>query len=314
MQRRLRGEDFADSYGLVGEEGSSLEVCKEYELGQTWMRGFPSGKAKPVFYLEPKYEREDRDAWRWYEPLQDYPDLFLEFARLRERKRSNQAQSNEIALDWANKYGLLGCSRGFYQDRHTFRREAAAPHEFVDQFFEEVDRAAAVLAFYEASLNRDEDAILPLLGQFPTWPVELFVHYADSDATDLYGGRLGFALYLVTYEVVRMVRTFAYPKLTLHPGPSRPSRLTSGYGFLTLLGAMYLQMYWLVAAGEKHVTRCRYCGKLVRLTARTPGSESVGKRRKPRQDKRYCNDACRQRHHYQTKTKPRRERERSQER
>ncbi|MGH3145354.1 MAG: hypothetical protein ACRDTR_06080 [Rubrobacter sp.] len=111
-----------------------------------------------------------------------------------------------------------------------------------------------------------------------------------------------------------MVHTFAYPKLTLEPGPSVPSRLSSGYGFLTLLGAMYLQMYWLVAAGEKHVARCRYCGTLIRLTARAPSSESEAKRRKPRQDKRYCNDACRQRHHYQTKTKPRRERERSQER
>ena len=79
---------------------------------------------------------------------------------------------------------------------------------------------------------------------------------------------MGFALYLVTYEVVRMVHTFAYPKLTLEPGPSVPSRLSSGYGFLTLLGAMYLQMYWLVAAGEKHVARCRYCGTLIRLTAR----------------------------------------------
>lgn len=110
-----------------------------------------------------------------------------------------------------------------------------------------------------------------------------------------------------------MVRTFAYPKLTLQPGPALPSRLSSGYGFLNLLGAMYLQMYWLLAAGEKHVTRCNYCGKLVRLTARTPTSEGQGKGRKPRQDKRYCNDACRQRHHYMTKTKPKRERERSQQ-
>lgn len=110
-----------------------------------------------------------------------------------------------------------------------------------------------------------------------------------------------------------MVRTFAYPKLTLQPGPALPSRLSSGYGFHNLLGAMYLQMYWLLAAGEKHVTRCNYCGKLVRLTARTPTSEGQGKGRKPRQDKRYCNDACRQRHHYMTKTKPKRERERSQQ-
>ncbi|MBA3792667.1 MAG: hypothetical protein H0X19_00830 [Rubrobacter sp.] len=257
---------------------------------------------------EPKYEWEDRDAWRYYDPLREHPGLFLEFARLAEKDRSNP---NEIALDWARQYGLLGSSRGYYRDRRTFERYAAAQHEYVDQFFEEVDRAAAVLAFYEASLNRDEDAIMPLLGRFDTWPVDLFVEYFDSDLEDLYGGRLGFALYLVTYEVVRMVDAFAYPKLTLQPGSSLPSSLSSGYGFFNLLGAMYLQMYWLVAAGEKHVARCRHCGKLVGLTVRASGSEGEGKRRKPRQDKRFCNNACRQRYHYQNNTKPKREEKRS---
>lgn len=225
----------------------------------------------------------------------------------------NQAQPNEIALDWANKYGLLGCSRGFYQDRHTFETEAA-PREFVAHFFEEVDKVAAVLAFYEASLNHDEDAILPLLQLHPTWPGDLFVQYIASDAADLYGGRLGFALYLVTNEVVRMLHTFSFPKLTLQPaGPTTPPGLSNGYGYFTLLGAMYLQMYWLVAAGEKHVTRCRQCGELIRLTARAPGSEGEGDPRKPRQDKRYCTNACRQRYNYQNATKPKREAERSQQ-
>lgn len=308
MQRGLKGKDFADAYGLVGGLGSSLEVCKGYELRQEWGKELPWEEAKPVFYVEPRYEWEDRDAWRYYDPLEEHPDLFLEFARLAEKDRSNP---NEIALEWAHEYGLLGTSRGNYQDRHTLRRRVAAPHEYVHHFFEEVDRAAAVLAFYEASLNRDEDAIMPLLRRFPTWPVELFVRYADSDASDLYGGRLGFALYLVTYEVVRMVHAFAYPKLTLQPGSSLPSSLSSGYGFFNPLGAMYLQMYWLVAAGEKHVTRCRQCGELIRLTAHAPGSENEGKPRKPRQDRRYCDDACRQRYHYQNTTKPKREKERS---
>ena len=44
--------------------------------------------------------------------------------------------------------------------------------------------------------------------------------------------------------------------MTLQPGSSLPSSLSSGYGFHNLLGAMYLQMYRLVAAGEKPVARC----------------------------------------------------------
>lgn len=39
MQRRLRGEDFADSYGLMGESGPTLEICKKYKLEQGWISG-----------------------------------------------------------------------------------------------------------------------------------------------------------------------------------------------------------------------------------------------------------------------------------
>ena len=311
MQRRLKGEDFAESQDLVGGAGSSLEVCKGYELVPEWNGESQPGEAEPVFYLEPKYEREDWDAWRYYDPIREYPDLFFDFARLRERGRRNQAQPNEIALEWANKYGLLGCNREFYQNRRAFETQAV-PREFVAHFFEEVDRAAGILAFYQASLDQDEDAILPLVQQYRPWAEDLFVRYIASDEAELYGGRLGFALYLVTSEVVRMVHTFAFPKLTLHPaGPTTPPGLSSGFGYFTLLGAMYLQMYWLVAAGEKHVTRCRQCGRHIHLTARAPGSEGEGGLRKPRQDKRYCNNACRQSYYYQNVTKPKREAERS---
>ena len=315
MKQRVKGEDFAAAYGLKGELGSSLGVCKKgYELARGQTEDMITKETRPVFYLVPKCEREERSAWTWYYPLQEHRNLFLEFARLREVVRSDQAQPQEIALEWTNKYGLLGCNLRFHQDRHTFEREVLRPYESVDEFFEEVDRAAAVVAFYEAVLNGDEAAILPLLRRFPTWPVSIWTYYWATDAADLYGGNLGSALYLVTNEVVRMINTFAYPKLTLQPGPATPSTLTSGYGFHTLLGALYLQMYWLVAAGEKHVTRCGFCGKLIRLTADEPETEGGARSRKPRQDKRFCDRNCRQRNHYQTKTKPRRERERSQKR
>lgn len=303
MRGKLEGRDLAMAQGLMGGSGSVLEVCKDYVLKQEWVKKVPSGELAPVFYLEPGYHHEDRDAWRWYEPIEEHRNLFIEFARLADKERPNQERSNEIALDWTRRYGHLGTSRGYYRDRHTFKRHPASPHEYVDHFFEEVERAAAVLAFYEASLNRDEGAILPLLRRFPTWPINLFVGYSDSDLTDLYGGNLGFALYLVTREVVRMVDAFAYPKLTLEPGTSRPSALTSGYGFHNLLGAMYLQMFWLVAAGEKHVARCRHCGRLINLTARAQNPGGGRKGRKPRRDKRFCNDACRQRHHQEKQGK-----------
>lgn len=221
--------------------------------------------------------------------------------RRRPRKRGGVVPANE-----PHRHGFA------QENPPAGGRDLRSLHEYVDHFFEEVDRAAAVRNFYEASLSRDEDTIMDLLERYQTWPVDLYDYYSLSDLKDLYGGDLGFALYLVTHEVVRMVDAFAYPKLTLQPGTSLPSSPSSGYGFHNLLGAMYLQMYWLVAAGEKHITRCRQCGELIRLTAREPGPQ--GKSRKPRQDRRYCDDACKQRYHYQNTTKPRREAERSRQR
>jgi hypothetical protein len=68
-----------------------------------------------------------------------------------------------------------------------------------------------------------------------------------------------------------------------------------------LYGAMYLQMYWLMAAGG-NVTRCKYCGRIMSLTYPLPGGA-----RKTRQDKKFCDNACRQKHHYHTKTKLKRQ-------
>jgi hypothetical protein len=56
------------------------------------------------------------------------------------------------------------------------------------------------------------------------------------------------------------------------------------------VGAMYLQMYWLLESGGD-VTRCEHCGLTISLSRPQPEG------RKRRSDKRFCDDACRQAHH-----------------
>jgi hypothetical protein len=104
------------------------------------------------------------------------------------------------------------------------------------------------------------------------------------------------ALDLVAFKVQNQ----CFPTLLSEEGVSHPSEVRAGWHFKSLYGAMYLQMYWLMAAGGS-VTRCRYCGRIISLASPLPGA------RKTRQDKKFCNDACRQRFHYHTKTKPRRQ-------
>jgi hypothetical protein len=66
--------------------------------------------------------------------------------------------------------------------------------------------------------------------------------------------------------------------------------VTAGWNFESLLGAMYLQMYWLMASGSE-IARCEYCGLLLSLARPNPEG------RKRRSDRRFCGDACRQAHH-----------------
>ena len=95
------------------------------------------------------------------------------------------------------------------------------------------------------------------------------------------------------------VSLYCFPTLNIGE-PGGPSGVQSGWGFRNLLGPMYLQMYWLMAAGG-NVTRCRYCSRIISLTSPLPGA------RKTRQDKKFCDNACRQRYHYHNKTKPQRQ-------
>jgi hypothetical protein len=81
------------------------------------------------------------------------------------------------------------------------------------------------------------------------------------------------------------------------PSVSRPCARISSLATST---KPILQMYWLMVAGG-NVTRCRYCGRIISLTSPLPGT------RKTRQDKKFCDDACRQRHHYHTRTKLKRQ-------
>ena len=109
------------------------------------------------------------------------------------------------------------------------------------------------------------------------------------------GDYLSYALHCAVYEVDEMVQRLCYIKLIegqkeLLEVHHDPSRVRAGWGFKNLLGAMYLQMYWLMAAGGT-LRRCEHCGRIISLSRPRPES------RKRRQDKRFCDDACRQAHH-----------------
>ena len=81
------------------------------------------------------------------------------------------------------------------------------------------------------------------------------------------------------------------PQLHLDRPPHDRRRIRGGMGFINLLGAMYLQMNWLMLAVAE-VNRCRYCGRTISYASPRPGG------RKRRNDKKFCNKSCRQSYAY----------------
>jgi hypothetical protein len=296
MWHQLSKRDFDRTSRLMGGRSASREwkVCEAYEL--TKPSDVPEGDADSYFVV-PKYRNGPAtfDKWRRYEPLVETPDLFLKFARL------YQAQDRpEAMLDWVRTYGTLGHGQPPWVP--------GAPQE-AKGFWKAVGKAAGLLALYEAVLNRDSQRVQrAILIKFPYvgiwWQIYdeqpdehghmnrefLASQIAESVEKSYDGDYLWYTLETVADEVQRMVGTLCSPVLMVEEGSHDPSKVTAQWHFKNLLGAMYLQMYWLMAAGSE-LTRCEYCGRLISLARPSPES------RKRRRDKRFCDDACRQAHH-----------------
>ncbi len=310
MWHRLDRDDFDRTNELKRNPDSASKVwgvCQEYEL-----RELPETTENSSPYcLAPKYPdfQEQEDKWRMYRPLEDTPDLFLKFARLYE-----QGSSIELIVDWVNRYGVLGDSgsgRGWKKTQD------------ISRFRNMVSVAAGTLALYEAVLNGDEEEARALIFEefrwlgvsWYTWvkpPLEDFPHVPATQVSrdtgvalisemveeDHNGDYLDYALWGVVQEVNMIIRSTCHPVLELGEGTHRkPSKVRTSWSFFSLLDAMFFQMHWLIAAGGS-VTRCKYCGRIVSLASPLPGA------RKARQDKQFCDNACRQRYHYHHRVKP----------
>ena len=143
MEQRLGRGDFERSSGVKdGGSGTRVwKVCEGYELRRPadTDEGDVSG-----LVLAPSYENEPANfgMWRAYEPLRDTPDLFLKFARLH-----GAGDAVGAMVGWVRAYGALGHGERPYQP--------GSPQQ-LRQFWDAVERAAGVLALYEAVLNNDE--------------------------------------------------------------------------------------------------------------------------------------------------------------
>lgn len=281
--------------------------------------------------LEAKYFNEPfKGISHWYEPLVETPHLFLEFARL--HKHTNR---REAAWNWINKFGLLGLHKNSQKatsvrlgknymgidpsqrvpmrlPEYGYRGGA---EETFSRTMHEMQKASRTLDLYEASLAKDEGRLEELLDMESESLSTVFrrhVIHNTQERFDLsYKDALAsVATHSAASAVEQILRQFTYPAIAPGRLPSptgrptedwTPNSLESTVWPRNLLGAMYIQFYWLItSAGE--LSRCKYCNALMPSASSGFGD----KNRKPRRDKKFCSSQCRQNYHYHHSTKPRR--------
>jgi hypothetical protein len=315
MLQRLGREDLASVNPFLREKESHApffwRVYENYELVEEedvlpYLRA-----STPKGYETPKRVRS-------YNPLVDTPHLFLDFARIAERKNPANALSQ-----WIAQYGLLG----FADIRPQWFPEGlpevtvppskyddiGGPGETLEAVWYEVYITNHILALYEAVLNRDPDKLQTLIftpGEDPD-SLERRRQYASGNPNKIGSDQIDVLVSVALTEICEhlgALKVFAYPSINYPTGSLRQQplltvdRLKASWRVRNLLGAMYLQFFWLVtSAGE--LSRCKYCGRINSYAPPIPAGEDR-KARKPRKDKEFCDSRCRQNYHYHNRIKP----------
>ncbi len=276
MRRRVAPEHFQRAAELMKSPRTGIWwVCNEYEY-----RGGDIVAKLPLHVPSGEgWRLSDRTMWRGYSPLEETPDLFLKFARLHKAPDFMAA-----AIDWSVRYGVPG---GDSSGRLSRSREDIMPLAW---FSEEAKRAWVILTMYEAALNSDPRPIRFLLSEYRNetlelWPLEILREDDDEGCLEL--ALLG-SMHIVDYTTRRL----CFPSLSIRPEGHYldPTQVETTWLFTNLLGALYLQMYWLMASGG-YLARCENCGQAISLARTYPEG------RKRRRDTRFCSDACRQANH-----------------
>jgi hypothetical protein len=278
----------------------------------------------------------DNNVKERYAPL-NYPDIFLLFAGLADEGPITR----EVMKGWVEQYGVLGLQRTA-QGRGDPR---GGKTESLSNFARHAHDAHFVLRLYEAATKPDgpnveylrhviappvlpEDVPTPrvLEGEIDGQKIALI---NDSELTprrlQMAAQKMRartspkqlkeIALDYVARTVQNHVSTECYPLLYMRKDGS----LLQGWGFESLLGAMYVQLMWLITAAGEEVRWCLWCQKVIDFEQPEqprdpwiPNDRSRGY--KTRRDIKFCDNEgkCRSAYNYHNVQKPRKQAEKRQ--
>lgn len=233
-----------------------------------------------------------------YAPLRDEPGLFLRFARL--APADGGIITPEVMLYWAENYGLLGAARGDLALRLLPRERAInvseGRAESRSHFSARVEEAARTLALYEAIKapgGPDVETLTKMYSRGELMSPEELEEEALSEVWRRVRGYLETGTYLMVYEL-------------------EDGSFGEGPGFHSLLAAMWIQMWWLLKAGDS-LTHCFRPGCNSILDYEEPPEAYKGpaakkketeRKRKPykrRNDSVFCGRSCKDSWRYYNK-------------
>jgi|SRR5215208_1594542 len=290
----------SDKFSEIIEKGADKELrAGTWAVYGKYRRRRPRNGEK---YIEaPAYVDLHEKNERWeYEPLKEERYLFLEFARLADdhgldTDSPNTEKNEAVALEWAETHGVLGLTPA--KGREAWWGEPqGGKDDTVAGFAYEALVANSTLRLYEAVTvdgEPDVEAIAPFIASR---------HRGFLTSTP--GVARDWALEQVVRNVQDRVARYAYPQLYERPDGS----FVQGWDFANLLGAMWLQMFWLLTADHKRRCDNWECNRIIAYEQ--PEQIASGLKRNDRSagystraDKAFCSKKCANRHYYLTVTK-----------
>jgi hypothetical protein len=246
----------------------------------------------------PKYVRArsaslEVDKVERYAPLIMYPDLFLKFARLADNGGLDEKPDTEknvaVALAWTHAYGALGLTQA--EDPGRLKADTrGGPGDTIETFVDEAWIAHGALALYEAATAPDGPDVEEISSYMAPRDQDFFTETPAKSRE--------WAMNTVAGVVQEKVGLSVYPALYPKPGGG----YVQGWNFMSLLGAMWLQAFWLLSTDQDQRRRCKWCNGVIAFEQPEQPKSGGLKRNdrsggyRTRRDKQFCSDKCRNEH------------------
>jgi hypothetical protein len=236
------------------------------------------------------------DALSFYAPLRT-PELVVDMAALAEKEIAP-----ETVLGWAETYGLLGFPEDdtveLREEFGNIRAENQGRRDSVAHFVEAAGEIMTCLRAYEAATAGEGPLDLEALeASSRSLPVKALRPWERRE-----GEERRWVLRVVGGMIQTRISEHCYPKLSRYSD----GHFALSYGFKNLLGAVWLQMAWLLSA-EDGVTRCKLpgCSKVITFEPgeQPPSDAPKGKRGKYKTyaNKEFCSHNCTAKYSYRMK-------------